>query len=268
MPNRPFAPAQAAADDARPASLRPHEPLTGYYRDDAAGDERRAFLRRIFDRTAPDYDRIERMLAFGSGPWYRRSALARAGLAAGSRVLDVGIGTGLVAREALGLIGASGRLVGVDPSPGMMACVQLPQVELREGRAEALPCDDAAFDFVSMGYALRHVADVAAAFSEFSRVLRPGGRLLVLEITRPAGGLARTLLKGYMRAVVPLLARAVTGRGDNADLWRYYWDTIEACIAPAAVVEALQAAGFAEVRRVTSLGIFTEYHAVRPATPA
>ncbi len=264
MSTRPLAPSHTAADGARPTPLPPHEPLTGYYRDDDAGSDRRAFLRRIFDRTAPDYDRIERLLAFGSGPWYRRTALARAGLAAGSEMLDVGIGTGLVAREALKLIGPSGRLVGVDPSPGMMACVQLPQVELLEGRAEALPCADTAFDFVSMGYALRHVADVAAAFAEFRRVLRPGGRLLVLEITRPTGRLGRTLLRAYMRAVVPLLARAVTGRGDNADLWRYYWDTIEACIAPQAVQDALRDAGFTDVRRVTSLGIFTEYHAVRP----
>lgn len=268
MTTRPLAVARATADDSRAAPLRPHAPLTGYYRDDEAGADRRAFLRRMFDRTAPDYDRIERLLAFGTGPWYRRSALARAGLAAGSRMLDVGIGTGLVAREALKLIGVQGRLVGVDPSPGMMACVRLPQVELREGRAEALPCDDAAFDFVSMGYALRHVADVAVAFSEFHRVLRPDGRLLVLEITRPASRFGRLLLRAYMRAVVPLLARAVTGRRDNADLWRYYWDTIEACIAPTAVLEALRAAGFTDVRRVTSLGIFSEYHARRPATPA
>ena len=261
MSTRPITPAPRASDSAPPLALPPHAPLTDYY----GADGQRAYLRRMFDRTAGDYDRIERILALGSGGWYRRGALQRGGLGAGMRVLDVGIGTGLVAREALGLIGAAGALVGVDPSPGMMARVQLPQVELRQGSAEALPCADAGFDFVSMGYALRHVSDVVAAFAEFHRVLRPGGRLVVLEITRPAGRLPQALLKGYMRAVVPLLARAVTRRGDNADLWRYYWDTIEACIAPPAVQAALRDAGFAEVRRVTSLGIFTEYHARRPS---
>jgi demethylmenaquinone methyltransferase/2-methoxy-6-polyprenyl-1,4-benzoquinol methylase len=249
-----------------PTPLAPHAPLTGYYRDDAQGADRRAFLRRMFDRTACDYDRIERILALGSGAWYRRVALRRAGVAFGMEVLDVGIGTGLVAREALALVGADGRLVGVDPSPGMMACVRLPRVELLHGRAEALPCADAAFDFVSMGYALRHVSDVAAAFAEFHRVLRPGGRLLVLEITRPESRLGRALLKGYMRALVPLVARLVTRRRDSADLWRYYWDTIEACIAPREVEQALRAAGFGAVRRVTSLGVCTEYHATRPST--
>ena len=171
----------------------------------------------------------------------------------------------MVAREALRLIGPGGRLVGVDPSPGMMGEVHLPGVELKQGRAEALPCDDASADFLSLGYALRHIADVSAAFSEFHRALRPGGRLLLLEITRPVGRLPTTLLRGYMRAVVPLIARAVGRRSDTAELWRYYWDTIEACISPESVMEALRAAGFEQVQRHVELGIFSEYTAVKPA---
>jgi len=243
-------------------ALAPHAPLSAYYGDEA---DHQRFLRRIFDDTAPDYERIERILALGSGPWYRRRALERAGLATGAQVLDVGIGTGMVAREALRLIGPGGQLVGVDPSPGMMGEVHLPGVELRQGRAEALPCDDASADFLSLGYALRHIADVSAAFSEFHRALRPGGRLLLLEITRPVGRIPTSLLRGYMRAVVPLIARAVGRRSDTAELWRYYWDTIEACISPDSVMEALRAAGFEQVQRHVELGIFSEYTAVKPA---
>jgi demethylmenaquinone methyltransferase/2-methoxy-6-polyprenyl-1,4-benzoquinol methylase len=243
-------------------ALRPHAPLPAYYRDEV---DHARFLRRIFDDTAPDYDRIERMLALGSGSGYRRAALQRAGLVAGAQVLDVGIGTGLVAREALALIGPNGRLVGVDPSPGMMGQVALAGVELILGRAEALPRADASSDFVSMGYALRHIADVNAAFAEFFRVLRPGGRLLVLEITKPASRVGTLVLKGYMRAVVPTLARIVSRQRDTAELWRYYWDTIEACIPPQAVLAALQAAGFEAARRHVELGIFSEYTAVKPA---
>lgn len=242
--------------------LPPHAPLHDYYGDEA---DHQRFLRRIFDDTAPDYDRIERVLALGSGPWYRRSALQRAGLAEGAEVLDVGIGTGLVAREALKLIGPKGRLVGVDPSPGMMGEVSLPGVELVQGRAEAIPRPDASCDFVSMGYALRHIADVHAAFAEFFRVLRPGGRLLVLEITKPAGRVGTAVLKTYMRSVVPVIAKVVAHRHDTAELWRFYWDTIEACIVPNLVLEALREAGFEDVRRHTELGVFSEYTAVRPA---
>jgi demethylmenaquinone methyltransferase/2-methoxy-6-polyprenyl-1,4-benzoquinol methylase len=240
--------------------LAPHTPLPAYYRDEI---EHVQFLQRIFDETAPDYDRIERVLALGTGSWYRRNALQRAGLAAGAQVIDVGIGTGLVAREALALIGPSGRIIGVDPSQGMMGEVSLPGVELVNGRAEALPQADASCDFLSMGYALRHIADLSAAFSEFHRVLRPGGRLLVLEITKPAGRMATLLLKAYMRTAVPLIARVVARRNDTSKLWRYYWDTIEACVTPDTVLAALRAAGFQDVKRYVELGIFSEYTAVK-----
>ena len=241
--------------------LPPHAPLHDYYGDEA---DHQRFLRRIFDDTAPDYDRIERVLAMGSGPWYRRSALQRAGLGEGAEVLDVGIGTGLVAREALKLIGPKGRLVGVDPSPGMMGEVSLAGVELVPGRAEAIPRPDTSCDFISMGYALRHISDVHAAFAEFFRVLRPGGRLLVLEITKPRGRVGTAVLKAYMRSVVPVIARVVAHRHDTAELWRFYWDTIEACIVPKLVLEALRDAGFEQVNRHTELGIFSEYTAVKP----
>jgi demethylmenaquinone methyltransferase/2-methoxy-6-polyprenyl-1,4-benzoquinol methylase len=253
MPSAPSTPPGSAP-------LAPHAPLTDYYRDES---ERQQYLRRIFDDTAPDYDRIERVLALGSGPWYRRQALQRAGLTAGAEVLDVGIGTGLVAREALALIGPGGRLTGVDPSPGMMGEVRLPGVELVQGRAEAIPRADASCDFLSMGYALRHISDVAAAFREFHRVLRPGGKLVVLEITKPAGRVGTVLLKGYMRAFVPLLARVVARRSHTSELWRYYWDTIEACIPPETVLGALREAGFADARRHVELGIFSEYTATK-----
>jgi demethylmenaquinone methyltransferase / 2-methoxy-6-polyprenyl-1,4-benzoquinol methylase len=245
----------------RPAALPPHERLATYYGE---GDDRRRFLTQIFDDTAPDYDRIERVLAFGSGPWYRRMALLRAGLQPGAQVLDVGFGTGLVAREALRILNGQGSLVGVDPSVGMMGQALLPGVELVQGRAEALPRSDASCNFLSLGYALRHIDDVAAAFSEFHRVLQPGGRLLVLEISKPQGRTGTALLKAYMRVLVPLIARVVSKQRDTAHLWRYYWDTIEACIPPEKILAALREAGFEHVHRHVELGIFSEYTARKP----
>ena len=247
------------ADASRsPNTLAPHTPLPGYYKDEV---EHRAFLQKIFDDTAPDYERIENVLALGSGRWYRRQALLRAGLAAGAQVLDVGIGTGMVATEALGIVGPQGRLVGVDPSPGMMGQVHLPGVELVQGMAEALPRPDASCDFLSMGYALRHIGDVSAAFGEFHRVLRPGGKLVLLEITKPRGPIGTALLKTYMRSVVPVIARFAARGKASPELWRYYWDTIEACIEAETVLQALRQAGFADVRQRLELGMFSEYTA-------
>lgn len=247
-----------------PATLPPHAPLHEYYDNE---EEHERFVRHLFDATAPDYERVERLLAWGTGSWYRRQALRRAGMSSDMQVLDVGTGTGLLAREALALCGAGGSVVGVDPSAGMMAQAQLPRVSLLQGRAEALPCGAATQDFVCMGYALRHLSDLDQALSEFHRVLRPGGRMVMLEITRPRGALAHWALKGYMRTVVPVAARLVTHHADTATLWRYYWDTIEACIAPQLVLDAMRRAGFVEVDQHVELGIFSEYSATkrRPA---
>jgi len=243
----------------------PHPPLTDYYRAEA---DRQGFVRGIFDRTAGDYDRVERLLAFGSGAWYRHEALLRAGLAPGMRVLDVGIGTGMVAREAVQIVGDATAVIGVDPSPGMMANAHLPPgVTLLEGRAEALPVADASVDFVSMGYALRHISDLSAAFGEFRRVLKPGGRICLLEITRPEGRVGCAALKLYMRGLVPVLARLSGASRETAKLWRYYWDTIEACEPPHRVLATLEAAGFSGVRRhieAKPLGIFSEYQGFKP----
>ncbi|MCB1895007.1 MAG: class I SAM-dependent methyltransferase [Zoogloeaceae bacterium] len=244
----------------------PHLPLTAYY---ASEKERRGFVRNIFDNTARHYDRIERLLALGTGPWYRRQALMRAGLGPGMRVVDVGVGTGLVAREAAELVGDPTLVVGVDPSPGMMANADLPDgVRLVEGRAEEMPLPDAEFDMLSMGYALRHIGDLAAAFAEFHRVLKPGGRLCLLEITRPTHGWSRALLKAYMRGVVPALARVVGGGAETARLWRYYWDTIDACASPDEVLATLRAAGFSDVRchvEARALSVLAEFQAVKAA---
>jgi demethylmenaquinone methyltransferase/2-methoxy-6-polyprenyl-1,4-benzoquinol methylase len=246
----------------RGATVVPHPPLTDYYRDES---QRARWVRRIFDNTAVDYDRIERIMAFGTGPSYRRSALLRAGLLPGMTVLDVGTGTGLTALAAIDLAGAPERVVGVDPSPGMLAASKVPAASARlVGAAERLPVASASFDFLSMGYALRHVADLDAVFGECLRVLRPGGRVALLEITRPAQRWRRVLLRVYMRGVVPLLARIFGRSAEMPHLMRYYWDTIDACVPPVTVLARLRAAGFTDIERHVEAGIFSEYRARKP----
>jgi demethylmenaquinone methyltransferase / 2-methoxy-6-polyprenyl-1,4-benzoquinol methylase len=242
----------------------PHVPLTQYY---ATEQERQAYLRRIFDNTAPDYDRIERIMALGSGPRYRRLALIRAGLTAGMKVLDVGVGTGLVAAQACDLTGDAALVTGIDPSAGMMAASKVPAaMTLVEGRAESLPFPDNHFDFLSMGYTLRHVSDLAVAFAAFKRVLKPGGRLCILEITQAESAIGRWLLKTYMRSAIPLLTRFVSRQRDTETIWRYYWDSIEACVPPEQVLSTLSAVGLVEANRHVEVGVFSEYRAVKPQT--
>lgn len=250
-------------DTPEPAAVvhAPHRPLTDYYQTE---QDRQAYLRKIFDDTAADYDRIESMLAWGTGSRYRRDALVRAGLKEGLEVLDVGVGTGLVAAQACVLTGNPALVTGVDPSPGMMAASKLPKAMVMvEGRAESLPFPDNHFDFLSMGYALRHISDLSVAFAEFERVLKPGGRLCILEITQAESPFGRWLLKSYMRGVIPLLARLVSSQKKTTTMWRYYWDTIEACVRPEQVIATLSAAGLTHVERHLEIGIFSEYRAIK-----
>jgi demethylmenaquinone methyltransferase/2-methoxy-6-polyprenyl-1,4-benzoquinol methylase len=239
----------------------PHQPLPDYYPPDDK-QAREQFLRSTFDDTAVDYNRLERILGFGTGSRYRWMALQRAGLAPGMQVVDVGMGTGLVSQEILKITGEPHRLIGVDPSPGMMAQAKLPaEVPCRLGRAEEIPVPDASVDFLVMGYALRHISDFSLACTEFRRVLKPGGRLLILEITAPESRVANFLLKAYMRGAVPLMAKVVSRSAATPLLWRYYWDTIAGCIKPAQVLAALSAAGLHQASRHVEVGIFSEYTA-------
>ncbi|MDO9596119.1 MAG: class I SAM-dependent methyltransferase [Azoarcus sp.] len=251
-------------EPARSASPLQTDPqLNRYF---ATEEQRRINTRRLFDSAAPGYDRAENITALGSGPWYRRRALQRSGLTAGMTVLDVAAGTGLVAREAHRIIGGSGRLMALDPSPGMLEELRKKlSVETIEAYAESIPLPADHVDFVSMGYALRHVADLEQAFGEYFRVLRPGGRTCVMEITRPSSALGRLAMRGYIRGVVPLLSRMGRCSSDVSMLWEYYWDTIQAAVEPERVLEAMRSAGFEDVRCMLTLGVFREYVGRKPA---
>lgn len=242
--------------------LAPHPPIEGAY---AVPDQKRQFVNAIFDATAHDYDRVERWLSLGSGAWYRGQALARAGLKPGMSIADVAVGTGLVAGAALKIIGEGGRLVGIDPSQEMMRhAKERLGIETVAGRAESLPLENASFDFLSMGYALRHVEDLNSVFGEFRRVLKPGGRLCILEITRPRTALGRAFLRLYLGT----LSRTIGLFGKLAprtpELWAYYWETIDKCLPPQSVMDSIAAAGFSDVNRNVVGGIFSEYTATRP----
>lgn len=237
--------------------MRPHESITDHYEDDAG---KRTFVRDLFNRGAPHYDRIGRIGFFGTGHLHRRRALERAGLCPGMDALDVACGTGAVTRAMLEVLGGKGRVCGVDPSEGMLAEAQKSlAAEFHLGQAEALPFPDRSFDFLAMGYALRHVADLKRAFAEYHRVLRPGGRLLILEISRPQTRLGLVLSRLYFRDLLPGLSWLITGSRDARVMMSYYWETIDACVPPAAILEAIQGAGFQEVHRHPEFGIFSAY---------
>jgi demethylmenaquinone methyltransferase/2-methoxy-6-polyprenyl-1,4-benzoquinol methylase len=236
--------------------------LGKYY---VSADDRQAFVGDLFDGAARHYNQLGRLLDLGSGRWYRRWALGRAGLRPGMRFLDVATGTGLMAEGAAAIVGASGRVIGVDPSRGMLRearkALSGPVVQ---GRAEALPCRGDLFDMLGMGFALRHVADLEATFREYRRVLKPGGRLLLLELSRPASPVSRWLIRTHLKHVLPWLARIGTRSEPAQVLMRYYWDTIDQCVPPETILDVLRRSGFVDVDQRGFFGLLNEYVATKP----
>lgn len=243
----------------RTAALKADPRLQHYFNTE---DERRELTRAMFDEAASGYDNAESLTALGSGARYRHEVLRRNGLTKGMTLLDVAAGTGLVTVAGRELVGESGHVIALDPSPGMLAELKKKvAVETIEAYAEAIPLPDDAADFISMGYALRHVGDLDQAFAEYLRVLRPGGRVCLMEISRPAGRLSRALLRFHLGVVVPFLARVLGRHADIKKLWAYYGDTIEAALEPEHILSALRRAGFTDVQCSVTLGVFREYTA-------
>ncbi len=245
-------------------TLPPHPPLPQYYGDPSHREE---FVRDIFDDTAQWYDWTVRFMSFGSGNWYRREAVRRAGITSGMRLLDLASGTGVVARAAAEVTGEPRAIVGVDPSIGMLRSgrVANPRVQ---GAAEHLPLRDASVDAITIGFALRHFADLRVVFDECHRVLRPGGRILILEITAPDSRIGRALLGAYMGGIAPVAVRVRTRSARAAKLFRYYWETTRDCVRPHVILDALRASGFGDVKRDVELSIFSEYSATKPPARA
>ena len=251
-----------AAGQRSSVPLAPHPPLHQYYREDEA---RQRFLNGLFNRTASQYRNVDKATGLGAGMWYRRRALRQAGLVSGMHVLDVACGPGLVAQCAHGIVGPFGLVIGLDPSIGMLREARKgPCGKLVIGIGERLPFAGSKFDFLSMGYALRHLSDLRMAFAEYRRVLKPGGIVLLLDICRPRSPLLLSLSRFYIKTVLGIAFSASTGNRDMKTLMDYWWDTTESCVQPGTVVDALIDAGFSECSQHEMFsGLLRDYRAVR-----
>ncbi len=214
-------------------------------------------VRAMFDRIAPVYDAMNTLMTAGLDGRWRRAAVVAAALRPGERALDVACGTGRLT-EALGLaVAPGGEAVGIDRSRAMLARARRRAAgrhrsaggasrPLRyvEGDALALPFDDGSFDAATIAFGLRNLSDYRAGLAEMARVVRPGGRVVVLEIAVPERGVARFLFETWFRRAVPVLGRLV---GRQA-AYRYLPASLLAYPSPAAVGELLRAAGAVQVR--------------------
>jgi demethylmenaquinone methyltransferase / 2-methoxy-6-polyprenyl-1,4-benzoquinol methylase len=198
-------------------------------------------VRRMFDRIAPVYDAMNRVMTVGLDQRWRR-ATVRATVHAGDRVLDACCGTGdlaIAARRA-----GAGEVVGVDFSERMLerARRKSPELEWLQADVLQLPFEDASFDAAVVGFGVRNVEDLDAGIRELRRVLRPGGRLGILEITTPRGPL-KPFYRLWFDRVVPLLGRVLPGGA----AYTYLPASVRRFPEPEALAELLGSCGFRNV---------------------
>ncbi|HXY91202.1 MAG TPA: ubiquinone/menaquinone biosynthesis methyltransferase [Acidimicrobiia bacterium] len=211
------------------------------------GDEKRHEVERMFDRVAPSYDRMNRVISLGLDRGWRRHTVDELELSPGSLVLDLACGTGDLCND---LTAGGFAAVGVDSSAGMLGAAHA-GVPLVRGDAARLPIRDANFDGVVCGFALRNFVELTSVFSEIARVLRRGGRFAALDATVPSNPLLRAGNALWFRGAVPLLGRILA---HDRQAYSYLPRSTAYLPTPAVLGDALGEAGFCDARHHTLTG--------------
>jgi demethylmenaquinone methyltransferase/2-methoxy-6-polyprenyl-1,4-benzoquinol methylase len=242
MSDRPD-PSPATAAPPSPRSLIPSagEPLP-------TGDEKTRSVQAMFDVIAPRYDMVNRIMTFRMDVGWRRRTVSALGLAPGSVVVDLACGTGDLAADLAdrGLVP-----VGADLSFGMLDAAPRPFPRV-QADGSALPLPDGAVDGVTCGFALRNFTDLQATFAELARVVRPGGRIALLEVATPPNPVLRLGHGIYFGQVVPRIGAALS----DGDAYRYLPRSVAYLPEPEQMLTMLTELGFTHVRRtLLSVGI-------------
>jgi len=209
-----------------------------------SGGEKRALVRDMFDRIAPRYDLMNRLMSMGLDQRWRRATLASVSVGPGDRVLDLACGTGDLAQQAAAL-GAA--VVGVDFAGVMLRHARRREVpaEFVQGDAAALPFNDSSQSVVTCGFALRNFVSLPAVFAELARVLEPGGRVALIDVDRPASRVVRAAHSLYFDRVVPLIGGLLSDRA----AYRYLPESTAYLPPTGELLEMLEKAGFERVAR-------------------
>lgn len=226
--------------------------------------------RRMFDAIAPRYDLLNRLMSFGMDRWWRSAAVRTLAPQPGRHYVDLGCGTGdlafAVARRAPGA-----TVTGIDPAERMLAVARqrltrtpVPGVSFRIGDATALDVPEASLDGVITAFCVRNITDRRLAWTQIVRALKPGARLVILELTRPRGRIMRSIHRAYTRWCIPAAGRLVAGGA----AYQYLVDSVEHFASPEIIARELSAAGFdTPVCRPLTGGAVTIFSTYRPDTP-
>jgi len=225
-------------------------------------------VREMFDRISPIYDLMNQLISGFQEPRWRRRAVREARLSRGKSAVDVACGTGKVTRALAERVGLTGRVTGVDFSLGMIdrarrSRADAANVSFVVGDALALPMEDASVDAATIAFGMRNLVDYGHGFREMTRVVRPGGRVVCLEISRPTSRLGR-LIQQWFDRIVPLIGRLM-GQGDA---YAYLIRSTRGYPDPERIAAIMRESGLEDVRWVPlSGGIVTLHAGTRPRMP-
>ncbi|MEM8766523.1 MAG: class I SAM-dependent methyltransferase [Pseudomonadota bacterium] len=215
-----------------------------------APDEKTRLVRGVFESVAENYDLMNDLMSFGTHRVMKRMTLEMSGVRAGDQVLDLAGGTGDLAALFAPVVGSSGTVILADINSEMMRVGRdrlldrgLAQVAFCQANGEHLPFADGTFDCITIGFGLRNFTDKVAALAELRRVLTPGGRLLVLEFSKPENPVIEAGYKAF-QSLWPGMGRFLLG---DADSYRYLVESIEVHPSQKALKLMMEDAGFASV---------------------
>lgn len=224
-------------------------------------DEAKAsYVKDLFTALAKRYNAMTDVWTLGLHRLWKRQAMELVALRPGERVLDVATGTGDLAFLEAAAVGPEGQVVGVDSCPAMLDVARKRQrgpVDFQEGDAMDLRFPDASFDVVTIGFGLRNVADRGRALREFRRVLRPGGRLMVLDFSTPTSKMLKAVHDLFYFGLMPRVGRAVAW---HRDAHHYTADSIRTWLSRDELIEAMREAGFADARYISLSTGFATVH--------
>lgn len=215
----------------------------------------------MFDGVARGYDRTNAVLSVGNASLWRVATVRAVDPQPGERILDIAAGTG-TSTVALGRTGA--EVIALDFSQGMVdeGRRRHPGLQFVQGDAEKLPFGDAEFDAVTISFGLRNVQRPEVAIAEMLRVLKPGGRVVICEFSRPPLGVLRAGYHAYLRHVMPLIAGAASS---NPEAYRYLFDSIREWPGQSVLSQWLRTAGFVGVGyRNLSWGVVALHRGRKP----
>lgn len=232
------------------------------------GTDRERYVESMFDGIAEPYDKLNRVISLGRDPKWRALAVKMSGARQGDSIADLGCGTGDFAIDFADHVGSTGRVAALDLSPGMLAVADRkrsgtrPWLSLHRANAQATGLPDSWADVASMGWVLRNVGDRQATYAEIQRILKPGGRFVCIDMSRPRGAVSRAGFWMYRHVIMRGLVRFA---GGNKDAYRYLANSTDTFPDGPALADEMREAGFLDVEwRSLMMGALAIHVGTRP----